>query len=51
MYNPVSTYRIQFHGDFNLKMLRQQIPYLDLLGVGTLYASPIFKATPASTPS
>lgn len=49
MFNPVSTYRIQFHKDFTFKHLQQIIPYLQSLGIKTLYASPIFEATPGST--
>jgi malto-oligosyltrehalose synthase/4-alpha-glucanotransferase len=49
MFNPVSTYRIQFHKDFTFKNLDAIIPYLQQLGIKTLYASPIFEATPGST--
>jgi malto-oligosyltrehalose synthase/4-alpha-glucanotransferase len=49
MYKPTSTYRIQFYKDFNLKSLDRIIPYLIELGIGTLYASPIFEAMPGST--
>jgi len=49
MHNPNSTYRIQFHKNFNLKSLDQIIPYLTELGIDTLYASPIFEAMPGST--
>ncbi|RYZ47316.1 MAG: malto-oligosyltrehalose synthase, partial [Chitinophagaceae bacterium] len=48
MFNPVSTYRIQFHKDFTFADLEKIIPYLQQLGVKTLYASPIFEATPGS---
>ncbi len=48
MYNPISTYRIQFNEDFPLKRLREHIDYLSLLGVNTIYASPLFSATPGS---
>lgn len=48
MFNPVSTYRIQFHKDFTLKHLGEIIPYLTELGIKTLYASPIFSAVPGS---
>ncbi|WP_276133156.1 malto-oligosyltrehalose synthase [Polluticoccus soli] len=48
MYNPVSTYRIQFHKEFTFDDLEQIIPYLAKLGVGAIYASPIFKAVPGS---
>lgn len=49
MFNPVSTYRIQFHKEFTFKHLQHIIPYLHGLGIKTLYASPIFEATPGST--
>lgn len=49
MYKPTSTYRVQFHKNFNLKSLDQIIPYLIELGIGTIYASPIFEAMPGST--
>jgi malto-oligosyltrehalose synthase/4-alpha-glucanotransferase len=48
MYNPVSTYRIQFHNEFTFKDLEEIIPYLLELGITTLYASPIFEAVPGS---
>lgn len=49
MYNPISTYRIQFHKDFTFTDFEQIIPYLHRLGVKTVYASPVFEATPGST--
>jgi (1->4)-alpha-D-glucan 1-alpha-D-glucosylmutase len=49
MYNPVSTYRFQFHKGFTFKNLEEIIPYLRELGVHTIYASPIFEAVPGST--
>lgn len=49
MFNPRSTYRIQFHEEFNFKSFEAIIPYLKQLGIGTIYASPVFKATPGST--
>ena len=48
MFNPVSTYRIQFHKEFTFADLEKIIPYLQSLGIKTLYASPIFEATPGS---
>jgi malto-oligosyltrehalose synthase len=48
MYNPISTYRIQFHKAFTTEDLQKHLEYLALLGVGTIYASPILKATPGS---
>lgn len=49
MYNPVSTYRLQFHKEFTFGDFEQWIPYLRKLGVGTIYASPILTATAGST--
>jgi malto-oligosyltrehalose synthase/4-alpha-glucanotransferase len=49
MYKPSSTYRIQFHKEFTFKDLSKQVPYLASLGIGTLYASPIFTAVSGST--
>ena len=49
MYNPVSTYRIQFHKEFNLEKFESIISYLKDLGIATVYASPVFEATPGST--
>jgi maltooligosyltrehalose synthase len=48
MFNPISTYRIQFHKGFTFQNSREIIPYLYELGVKTLYASPIFEAVPGS---
>jgi maltooligosyltrehalose synthase len=49
MFNPVATYRIQFHKGFTFNDLDRIVPYLKGLGISTLYASPIFEATPGST--
>lgn len=49
MNKPASTYRIQFHKDFNFQSFDKIIPYLIDLGVDTVYASPIFEAMPGST--
>jgi malto-oligosyltrehalose synthase/4-alpha-glucanotransferase len=48
MYNPVSTYRIQFNKDYTFRKFINDIEYLDLLGVSTVYASPVFSAAPGS---
>lgn len=48
MFNPVSTYRIQFHKDFTFAHLEKILPYLIKLGISTIYASPIFKSVPGS---
>jgi malto-oligosyltrehalose synthase/4-alpha-glucanotransferase len=48
MFNPVSTYRIQFHKGFTFKDLEDIIPYLQKLGIGAIYASPVLEAVPGS---
>lgn len=48
MFNPVSTYRIQFHHQFTFKDFDLIIPYLKELGIKTVYASPILEAVPGS---
>jgi malto-oligosyltrehalose synthase/4-alpha-glucanotransferase len=48
MFNPVSTYRIQFHKGFTFSDLESILPYLQKLGIGSIYASPIFEAVPGS---
>ena len=49
MHIPTSTYRIQFHSEFNFSNAKKIITYLADLGIGDLYASPIFKASKGST--
>ncbi|MGF1498362.1 MAG: alpha-amylase family glycosyl hydrolase, partial [Elainellaceae cyanobacterium] len=46
---PVATYRVQFNPDFRFADAEAIAPYLELLGVSTLYASPIFRARGGST--
>ncbi|MBS1687613.1 MAG: malto-oligosyltrehalose synthase, partial [Bacteroidetes bacterium] len=48
MFNPESTYRIQFNKEFNFEAFENIIPYLQQLGIKTIYASPVFKAVPGS---
>jgi malto-oligosyltrehalose synthase/4-alpha-glucanotransferase len=48
MYNPVSTYRIQFNKDFTFTQFIDHIGYFSKLGIVTIYASPIFKSAPGS---
>jgi malto-oligosyltrehalose synthase/4-alpha-glucanotransferase len=48
MYNPVSTYRIQFQREFSFSDFEKIIEYLQMLGISTIYASPVFKSTPGS---
>lgn len=45
---PASTYRIQLQKAFTLRDLERIIPYLDQLGVGAIYASPLLTAVPGS---
>ena len=46
---PRSTYRLQFHKDFNFRHAREIVDYLADLGISHLYASPILTARPGST--
>jgi malto-oligosyltrehalose synthase/4-alpha-glucanotransferase len=48
MYVPSSTYRIQFNKDFTFKQLLENIDNLASLGIGAIYASPVFSAVPGS---
>ncbi|MBC7570905.1 MAG: malto-oligosyltrehalose synthase [Spirosoma sp.] len=48
MYNPVSTYRFQLNSEFTLSHVDALLPYLQQLGIGTIYGSPIFVSTPQS---
>ncbi len=48
MYNPVSTYRFQLNNEFTLNHVEALLPYLQQLGIGTIYGSPIFVSTPQS---
>jgi len=48
IYNPVSTYRIQFNRDFTLKDAEKIIPYLEKTGIRCVYASPIFQSVSGS---
>ncbi|GAB3699698.1 hypothetical protein GCM10027592_26020 [Spirosoma flavus] len=48
MNNPIATYRIQFHKEFTFSHFERIIPYLETLGIRTVYASPIFEAVAGS---
>ena len=48
MYNPVSTYRIQFQQTFSFNDFEKIISYLQKLGISTIYASPIFESVSGS---
>jgi (1->4)-alpha-D-glucan 1-alpha-D-glucosylmutase len=45
---PSATYRLQLHADFTFEALKEILEYLHLLGISTVYASPIFTSTPGS---
>ncbi|MDQ3411914.1 MAG: malto-oligosyltrehalose synthase, partial [Chloroflexota bacterium] len=46
---PESTYRVQLSQEFTFADAARIVPYLAKLGIGALYVSPFFKATPGST--
>lgn len=48
MFKPSSTYRIQFNHQFTFKNLVEHLSYLTSLGIGAVYASPVFGAVPGS---
>ncbi len=45
---PVATYRVQMHKGFDFDCAAGIVPYLQRLGMGDFYASPIFEARPGS---
>jgi (1->4)-alpha-D-glucan 1-alpha-D-glucosylmutase len=45
---PSSTYRLQVNSTFRFADLERIIPYLEKLGITTIYSAPIFKARPGS---
>ncbi|MBX7113367.1 MAG: glycogen debranching protein GlgX [Myxococcaceae bacterium] len=45
---PSSTYRVQLNSGFSFTHAREQVSYLDALGVGALYTSPILHAVHGS---
>ena len=45
---PLATYRIQLCPGFGFSQCREALPYLAMLGISHIYASPIFKARPGS---
>lgn len=45
---PSATYRLQFNSDFTFAEASKIIPYLHLLGISHVYASPFFKARAGS---
>jgi (1->4)-alpha-D-glucan 1-alpha-D-glucosylmutase len=47
-YVPVSTYRLQVHRGFPLSAARDVTGYLARLGIGAVYTSPYFAASPGS---
>lgn len=48
-FNPPSaTYRLQLHAGFTFNDLKEILDYLHQLGISTIYAAPIFTASPGS---
>lgn len=45
---PVSTYRIQFHHEFDFAAAERILAYIEKLGIGDVYCSPLFEARPGS---
>ena len=48
VYIPSATYRLQLSPGFTLKQTLDLLPYLQELGISTIYAAPIFCARPGS---
>lgn len=48
MNKPSSTYRLQFNKDFGFVKALEIVSYLEDLGISSIYASPVFNATPGS---
>jgi (1->4)-alpha-D-glucan 1-alpha-D-glucosylmutase len=48
MPHPTATYRVQLHAGFRLADLIEQLPYLQDLGVDTIYAAPLLAAQSGS---
>jgi (1->4)-alpha-D-glucan 1-alpha-D-glucosylmutase len=46
---PLSTYRLQLGPDLNLGQVRRLLPYLERLGIGDLYLSPLFRSRAESS--
>ena len=46
---PSSTYRLQVNQEFDLTAAAARVAYLDRLGVGAVYTSPLLAAAPGST--
>ncbi|SDI20707.1 maltooligosyl trehalose synthase [Actinokineospora alba] len=46
---PTSTYRVQVRPGFDLDATAELVPYLERLGVGAVYTSPLLAAAPGST--
>ena len=49
VYTPTATYRLQLSHEFNFSQLEKIIPYLEKLGISTLYFAPVFTAKEGST--
>ena len=49
MYYPSATYRIQTSSAFDFAQIQKIIPYLEKLGISTVYSAPFFQAGQGST--
>ncbi len=47
-YIPSATYRLQISPSFTFEQVRQIVPYLDELGISTIYSAPFFCSRPGS---
>ena len=45
---PLSTYRLQLQGAFTFDQAAEQLDYLQRLGIGDCYLSPVLRARPGS---
>lgn len=48
IYNPVSSYRLQFNRNFTFNEAEAILPYLHKTGIRTIYASPVLEAVKGS---
>jgi (1->4)-alpha-D-glucan 1-alpha-D-glucosylmutase len=46
---PLSTYRLQLGANLNLRQVRELLPYLEGLGIGEIYLSPLFRSRAESS--
>ena len=49
MRTPLATYRLQFNPRFDFRDAMEILPYLSMLGISDIYASPVFRANKGSS--